>query len=107
VAGEHHVTRAVLQRLQGPLDADVHDLLVGLAGQRHRPVLHRDQRLDERRREVTGAGVQEEQPLDRLLPGVADVVAQALPAWSLVGLGLRPSTLLPSVASMFSPSTSR
>ena len=48
VAAQQDVGVVVDQRVEGALDADVDDLLVGAPGQRDRPVVHRQQRLHER-----------------------------------------------------------
>ena len=108
VAAQHHVGVVALQRLEGALDADVDDLLVGAAGQRDRAVAHRQQRLDERQRHLAVGGVEEEQPDGRLAPGRLGERGQPLPARPLLGLrAALERGASPRVASMFSPSTRR
>ena len=107
VADQQHVVVAVGERRQGALDRDVDDLLAGRAGQRDRPVAHREQRLHERHRQLAVGG-QEEQPDGLLAPTGRGRTAAAGPsAAAPPGAGGGRGSTCPSVASMFSPSTSR
>jgi hypothetical protein len=107
VAAEHDVGVPLGDGLQHALDADVDDLHARRTRQRHRPEAEREQGLHERHRQVPGAGVEEEQPLDRLAPHRAGVGQHALPARPLVRGGAVPEDALPRVASRFSPSMTR
>ena len=86
VADEHNVARAIAEGLERPLDRDVDDLLVGVARQRDRLVSEREERLDERHRQV-GRGVQEEQAARLLVPLRREEREDAVPPRALVGLG--------------------
>src|SRR5690606_12353233 len=88
VAGEEDVALGLLRdRLEGPLDADVDDLLGGRGGERDRVEAHREQRLDEAHGHLTGARAVEEQPLGRLVVDGVGEVEDAVPARLLLGGG--------------------
>ena len=72
------------ERLERALDADVDGLLAGAAGQRDRAVVQREQRGDERHRQLAVRGVEEEQRHDGLLPDARGELAHPVPARALL-----------------------
>ena len=87
VAEQQDVSGAIRQCRQGALDPDVDDLLAGAAAQGDRPVVHGEQRLDEGHGQRAGAGVEEEQALDRLVPETFGELPDPFPARPFLGIG--------------------
>ena len=84
IADEQDVGVPVADGVEGSLHGDVDDLLVGFAGERHRPVADREQRLHERHRQLGGDGEEEESP-HRLAVGAFREPQDPLPPRTLLG----------------------